>query len=230
MVERTESRWRALLLAIRVGPAPKPATKFRHLDVDFLHPGRPKKVAMREVQPMPSQICCPKGHSTKGISIHKAAVDLSEGRAIGVCKKCGKDLQYRIDHVYANDPSGKRYSFTVTRAVRLRTRLADDENYDPFLLVLREIETGKEQILPTFWAYGESNTQRGGQFPPLLSLDEWRTLFRRLDTSLGEREEGIRVRAYELYEKRGKLDGHALDDWLQAEAEITKRNALRAAA
>jgi hypothetical protein len=179
---------------------------------------------------MPSRICCPENHSTKGISIHDAALALSEGRAIGVCKKCGKELQYRIDHVYANDPNGRQYSFTVTRAVRLGTRLADDENYDPFLLVLREIETGKEQVLPTFWAYGQSNTQRGGQFPPLLSLEEWKTLFRRLDSGFDELEQRIRVRAYELYEKRGKGDGHALNDWLQAEADLTERKSLRAAA
>jgi len=156
---------------------------------------------------MPSRICCPDDHSTKGISIHEAAVALSEGRAIGVCKKCGKELQY--------DPSGKEFSFIVTRAVRLGTRLADEENYDPFLLVLREIETGKEQVLPTFWAYGQNNTQRGGQFPPLLTFEEWKTLFRRLDASFRQIEERIRLRAYELYERRGRRDGHALDDWLQ---------------
>jgi hypothetical protein len=33
-------------------------------------------------------------------------------------------------------------------------------------------------------------------------------------------EEKIRLRAYELYEQRGRIDGHALDDWLQAEGEI----------
>ena len=33
-------------------------------------------------------------------------------------------------------------------------------------------------------------------------------------------EEKIRLRAYELYEQRGRIDGFALDDWLQAEAEI----------
>jgi len=33
-------------------------------------------------------------------------------------------------------------------------------------------------------------------------------------------EELIRRRAYELYEQRGGVDGFALDDWLQAEAEI----------
>ena len=33
-------------------------------------------------------------------------------------------------------------------------------------------------------------------------------------------EESIRRRAYELYEQRGRVDGFALDDWLQAEREI----------
>ena len=30
----------------------------------------------------------------------------------------------------------------------------------------------------------------------------------------------IEVRAYELFEQRGREDGHHLDDWLQAEAEL----------
>ena len=33
-------------------------------------------------------------------------------------------------------------------------------------------------------------------------------------------EERIRVRAYELYESRGREHGHDLDDWLQAEGEM----------
>jgi Protein of unknown function (DUF2934) len=32
--------------------------------------------------------------------------------------------------------------------------------------------------------------------------------------------ERIHQRAYELYEQRGRVDGFALDDWLQAETEI----------
>ena len=35
-------------------------------------------------------------------------------------------------------------------------------------------------------------------------------------------EERIRRRAYELYEERGKVDGFALDDWLQAERELLR--------
>jgi hypothetical protein len=51
----------------------------------------------------------------------------------------------------------------------------------------------------------------------------------RSDAGSYELEERIRVRAYQLYERRGKRHGHALDDWLQAEAELTDRRSLRAA-
>ena len=36
-----------------------------------------------------------------------------------------------------------------------------------------------------------------------------------------ELEEQIRRRAYELYEQCGRVDGYALDDCLQAEAEVS---------
>ena len=39
---------------------------------------------------------------------------------------------------------------------------------------------------------------------------------------LNDTEGKIRVRAYELYEQRGRIDGHASDDWLQAEAEVLR--------
>jgi hypothetical protein len=40
----------------------------------------------------------------------------------------------------------------------------------------------------------------------------------------------IRLRAYELYEARGREDGHNVEDWLRAEAEITSKKAKAAAA
>ncbi len=36
-------------------------------------------------------------------------------------------------------------------------------------------------------------------------------------------EEKIRIRAYELFQKRGAEHGRALDDWIQAEAEISQQ-------
>lgn len=43
------------------------------------------------------------------------------------------------------------------------------------------------------------------------------------------REQEIRLRAYTLYEERGREDGHDIDDWLRAEAEVST-TAQRAAA
>ena len=37
-------------------------------------------------------------------------------------------------------------------------------------------------------------------------------------------EHAIRLRAYELYLKRGMAHGHAVDDWLRAEAELVLRH------
>jgi hypothetical protein len=38
-----------------------------------------------------------------------------------------------------------------------------------------------------------------------------------------ELEYQIRLRAYELYEKRGREDGRELDDWLRAKEEIREK-------
>ena len=35
-------------------------------------------------------------------------------------------------------------------------------------------------------------------------------------------EHRVRMRAYDLYTQRGKVDGHALDDWLRAEQETLR--------
>lgn len=47
--------------------------------------------------------------------------------------------------------------------------------------------------------------------------------FRRLALDQGSlelTEEYVRLRAYQIYERRGRQDGHDIEDWLQAEAEI----------
>jgi hypothetical protein len=41
-------------------------------------------------------------------------------------------------------------------------------------------------------------------------------------------EEKVRARAYELYEVRGRIDGHAEEDWLQAEGEVAGSNERKA--
>ena len=48
--------------------------------------------------------------------------------------------------------------------------------------------------------------------------------------STSELQEQIRRRAYELYEQRGRNDGHDLNDWLQAELEMTQQTSKSIAA
>jgi len=44
-----------------------------------------------------------------------------------------------------------------------------------------------------------------------------------------EVEEQIRQRAYQLYEKRGRVDGNAVEDWLIAEEEVLGSRQAKAA-
>ena len=43
-------------------------------------------------------------------------------------------------------------------------------------------------------------------------------------------QQQISQRAYELYEARGREDGHDVEDWLQAEEEILQQESFSAAA
>jgi hypothetical protein len=45
-----------------------------------------------------------------------------------------------------------------------------------------------------------------------------------------ELEQAISARAYELFEQRGREDGRAVDDWLQAETELTSQRIKASAA
>jgi len=43
-------------------------------------------------------------------------------------------------------------------------------------------------------------------------------------------QEQVRRRAFDLYEQRGREDGHDLDDWLQAESELIQKRTKAVAA
>jgi hypothetical protein len=42
--------------------------------------------------------------------------------------------------------------------------------------------------------------------------------------------EQIRIRAYELFEQRGRAEGHEVEDWMQAEEEVLRKTAKTTAA
>ncbi len=51
-----------------------------------------------------------------------------------------------------------------------------------------------------------------------------------LESDLAKLDEKVRRRAYDLYEQRGRRNGYELDDWLQAEAEVTGKKSKTSAA
>jgi hypothetical protein len=56
----------------------------------------------------------------------------------------------------------------------------DSEGYDPFLLVLKDLDSGKETVWPFFWRKDQRNKWRVGQWAPMLKAHEWNTLFDRI--------------------------------------------------
>jgi Protein of unknown function (DUF2934) len=54
---------------------------------------------------------------------------------------------------------------------------------------------------------------------PSTCLQSWPDLYVS-SLPIEDLEQRIRNRAYELYEARGREDGHAVDDWLHAEEQI----------
>lgn len=52
----------------------------------------------------------------------------------------------------------------------------------------------------------------------------------RVTKSAPDLQEQIRRRAHEVYEQRGRDEGHELDDWLQAESELSQQKAKRVGA
>jgi len=53
-----------------------------------------------------------------------------------------------------------------------------------------------------------------------MSLDDTNNPPTAVRSDTQELEHQIRLRAYELYEKQGRGDGHELEDWFRAKEEI----------
>ncbi len=62
---------------------------------------------------------------------------------------------------------------------------------------------------PTETDVATKNPKSSGKLPPAAALEASSDLL-----------EQIRVIAYQMYEARGRADGHDLEDWLEAETQI----------
>jgi Protein of unknown function (DUF2934) len=72
-----------------------------------------------------------------------------------------------------------------------------------------------------------SSLGRGNAMKTLLGAKELTVTEMQMHEEQLSLNDQIRRRAYELYEEKGRIDGHELEDWLQAESEL-KANAAAA--
>ncbi len=73
----------------------------------------------------------------------------------------------------------------------------------------------------------KSSSPRGRKSPESDDSKDAAKQFDREDESaIWKLREQIAKRAYELYLRRGALDGHAMDDWIEAEREVHGDKAL----
>jgi hypothetical protein len=63
---------------------------------------------------------------------------------------------------------------------------------------------------------GTNKAPKSPHLPPLQSREEL--------------QEQVSRRAYELYEARGREDGHDVDDWLRAESDVARQQSKSRAA
>jgi hypothetical protein len=68
----------------------------------------------------------------------------------------------------------------------------------------------------------DGNINKGKE--PVVDSDTRRQKHQALMAELVERK--VRTRAQQLYDKRGQVEGHALQDWVQAESEVLRNSIL----
>lgn len=131
---------------------------------------------------MPGCLQCDHRHRSKA-RLYEAALVLSRGEALPECK-CGEAVRYYMDFQFANEkkePLDTVQTYKVLRVARLYSRLRPD-GYDPFLFLLQHEDNARDKkVWPIFWAPDKKGKIRGGQFPPLLSSQDWKRLFRKLE-------------------------------------------------
>jgi hypothetical protein len=84
---------------------------------------------------------------------------------------------------------------------------------DPKHAARKDLKTASRPVLTSYDSGVEHSVEHWAEVRKLVEAE---------DEDEVSAEQLIRQRAYYLYEQRGKEDGYDLDDWLQAEVELTQ--------
>jgi hypothetical protein len=127
---------------------------------------------------MPSEVICDNRHW--GGRCLEAARKIARDGSLGACSRCGIPIRYIMTHTYPNKGT---YKFELERVIRLYAdEEAEREGYDPMLFFLRQLNGDEPRVQLFYWTKNKHNAWHVGQFPPLLSIEEFGRLHKNLFT------------------------------------------------
>ncbi len=126
---------------------------------------------------MASQIVCDNGHRDYS-GCRKAARVISQNGVLKPCQRCGSNRRYVVSHEY-----GKvTVHYEVVKVFALRSpSQAEEEGYDPMVFLMKNLKSGEKIVWPYYWKKARNGKWANGQFPPLLSIEELKTVIKHLD-------------------------------------------------
>jgi hypothetical protein len=128
---------------------------------------------------MGSEVKCDDGHAYPGPR-RKAAREIFERGALKPCSHCGKNMHYFVSHTYPYHRVTVRYEVLRVLAMFPIDR-AESEGYDPMMFIMKNLANGKKTVWLYYWTKNRHGKWANGQFPPLLSIEDFKRAIKELD-------------------------------------------------
>jgi hypothetical protein len=82
-------------------------------------------------------------------------------------------MRYLVSHHYPYHRATVSYEVLKVLALFPADK-AESEGYDPMILLLRNLATGRKMVWPYYWTKNRLGKWANGQYPPLLSVEDLR--------------------------------------------------------
>jgi hypothetical protein len=129
---------------------------------------------------VPSRVVCESGHY--GGRRRDAAIELSQNGSLLTCSRCGKPRHYFVSQFYPRYEETHEYE--LEKVVRIYSpEDAEAEGYDPMIFLLRHQKSGDKVLWPFYWVKDKRGKWGGGQFPPMLHVEEFKMAIKKLEGS-----------------------------------------------
>lgn len=131
---------------------------------------------------MATRVECDNGHPQPG-TCRKAARELAERGSLGRCSRCGQSKHYIVSHYYPYDKLNVEYEVINVYAV-LPSEQAEREGWEPMVFLMKNRQSGDRIVWSYYWTKDRHGRWRNGQFPPLLTIKDLRSVVERFGLTL----------------------------------------------